>query len=67
MRELLPAVVGWLMFVVFVGFIAIKVGSLSLIIVVGGTVILATIDVLQGVRDAFVNDARRRDAAAPGR
>lgn len=50
--NLIPAAIGFLMFAVFVGFLAIKIAALPMLIIVGLVLALCLFDFVQSVRDS---------------
>jgi len=51
MKVILPGVIGLALFTAFIGFLALRIGSAPLLVVVGLTLAMAVIDLVQSIRE----------------
>jgi xanthosine utilization system XapX-like protein len=49
--KLLPAAIGFLLFAMFIGFLAIRIAAPPMLIIVGFVLVLCTIDFVQTLRE----------------
>jgi hypothetical protein len=49
--SVLPAVIGYLIFALFAGFLALKIGAVPLTIIVGAVLLMCLYDFVQSIRD----------------
>ena len=49
--SMLPAAIGYLLFALFVGFLAIKIGAAPLTIIIGAVLVMCLYDFVQSIRE----------------